>query len=240
MLQSPKQPPLRTLQSRPALHQTPVSPHESLLQHPSRLLLPSNQTSPRIRVPPSFLSPSSLVSSSPPQVSSLPSSSGPSFASGSLAPRVSSRTASSPSTGSPPRPPVSPWTSAIPLRWHRTRKLGHFAACRAPRLVRRTAPTPVVPVEGTWPRPATSPSLSHPTSRPAHDFTAGPAHLAPGAGYADLQRGPSPSPSINYGGYGQQYNTPNPYDTYDYQGAYGGYPDVQQPPHNSGPGPHQF
>ena len=85
---------------------------------------------------------------------------------------------------------------------------------------------------------------------PPHDFTAGPAGLAPGAGYADLQRGPSPAPSMNYGGYGQQFSTPNPYDApnpydtydYDYQGAYGegAYGGVQQPPHNNGPGPHQF
>jgi hypothetical protein len=72
---------------------------------------------------------------------------------------------------------------------------------------------------------------------PPHDFTAGPANLALGAGYADLQRGPSPAPSTNYGGYGQQYSTPNPYDPYEYNGAYGGY---QQPPPNGGPGPHQF
>jgi hypothetical protein len=72
---------------------------------------------------------------------------------------------------------------------------------------------------------------------PQHDFTAGPSHLAPGAGYADLQRGPSPAPNMTYGGYGQQYDTPNPYDAYAGYSAYG---DVQQPPHNSGPGPHQF
>jgi hypothetical protein len=29
---------------------------------------------------------------------------------------------------------------------------------------------------------------------PDHDFTAGPAHLAPVGGYADLARGPSPQP----------------------------------------------
>lgn len=72
---------------------------------------------------------------------------------------------------------------------------------------------------------------------PPHDFTAGPVHLAAGPGYADLQRGPSPSPSVNYGGYGQQFSTPNPYDAYDYNSGYGG---VQQPPHNGVPGPHQF
>lgn len=31
---------------------------------------------------------------------------------------------------------------------------------------------------------------------PSHDFTAGPAHLAPGGGYADLTRGPSPQPQM--------------------------------------------
>ena len=31
---------------------------------------------------------------------------------------------------------------------------------------------------------------------PNHDFTAGAAHLAPVGGYADLARGPSPSPSM--------------------------------------------
>jgi hypothetical protein len=75
---------------------------------------------------------------------------------------------------------------------------------------------------------------------PAHDFTAGPAHLAPGSGYADLQRGPSPAPSMNYTGYGQQYNTPNPYDAYDYQAGYDAYGGVQQPSYNNGSGPHQF
>ncbi|KAG6878617.1 hypothetical protein C0993_001140 [Termitomyces sp. T159_Od127] len=32
---------------------------------------------------------------------------------------------------------------------------------------------------------------------PDHDFTAGPAHLAPVGGYADLARGPSPQPQMN-------------------------------------------
>lgn len=52
---------------------------------------------------------------------------------------------------------------------------------------------------------------------PAHDFTAGPSHLAPVGGYADLSRGPSPpmqeplarGPSINrnygYDTYGPRY-----------------------------------
>lgn len=31
---------------------------------------------------------------------------------------------------------------------------------------------------------------------PSHDFTAGPAHLAPVGGYADLARGPSPQPQM--------------------------------------------
>lgn len=34
------------------------------------------------------------------------------------------------------------------------------------------------------------------TPLPDHDFTAGPSHLAPGAGYADLARGPSPQPQM--------------------------------------------
>jgi hypothetical protein len=38
---------------------------------------------------------------------------------------------------------------------------------------------------------------------PQHDFTAGPAHLAPVGGYADLHRGPSPGP--------YQYEIPNTY-----------------------------
>ncbi|KAG6818069.1 hypothetical protein H0H87_009224 [Tephrocybe sp. NHM501043] len=35
---------------------------------------------------------------------------------------------------------------------------------------------------------------------PEHDFTAGPAHLAPLGGYADLARGPSPRPQMNQTG----------------------------------------
>ena len=31
---------------------------------------------------------------------------------------------------------------------------------------------------------------------PEHDFTPGPSHLAPGGGYADLARGPSPQPQM--------------------------------------------
>jgi len=50
---------------------------------------------------------------------------------------------------------------------------------------------------------------------PAHDFTAGPAGAG---GYVDMHRGPSPAPNAAYGGaaYGGQYETPNPYDAYDY------------------------
>lgn len=75
---------------------------------------------------------------------------------------------------------------------------------------------------------------------PAHDFTAGPMNLAAGPGYADLQRGPSPSPSMNYSNYGQQFSTPNPYDAYDYNSGYAGYGGAQPPPQNSAPGHHQF
>jgi hypothetical protein len=49
---------------------------------------------------------------------------------------------------------------------------------------------------------------------PAHDFTAGPAGVGLGPGYVDMHRGPSPGP----GAYGGQYETPNPYDAYDYNG----------------------
>jgi len=72
---------------------------------------------------------------------------------------------------------------------------------------------------------------------PPHDFTAG---VGPGAGYTDLQRGPSPAPSMNYSGYGQQFSTPNPYDAYDYNSGYAGYGGAQQPSYNNGPDPHQF
>lgn len=91
-------------------------------------------------------------------------------------------------------------------------------------------------------RSMTGASSVAPDFPPAHDFTAGSANLPAGAGYADMHRGPSPAPTMNYGGYGQQYSTPNPYETYDYDynGAYGAYGGVQQPPHNGGPGPHQF
>jgi len=34
------------------------------------------------------------------------------------------------------------------------------------------------------------------TPLPEHDFTPGPSHLAPGGGYADLARGPSPQPQM--------------------------------------------
>lgn len=40
-----------------------------------------------------------------------------------------------------------------------------------------------------------------PYSLPSHDFTAGPATLAPIGGYADLARGPSPQPSMHQMGH---------------------------------------
>jgi len=49
---------------------------------------------------------------------------------------------------------------------------------------------------------------------PPHDFTAGAGGVA--HGYADMYRGPSPNPG-NYG----RYETPNPYDAYDYNAGYG-------------------
>lgn len=55
---------------------------------------------------------------------------------------------------------------------------------------------------------------------PPHDFTAGAGGAyGQGAGYVDMHRGPSPAP----GAYGGHYETPNPYDAYDYnnQAAYG-------------------
>ncbi|KDQ63446.1 hypothetical protein JAAARDRAFT_189022 [Jaapia argillacea MUCL 33604] len=66
---------------------------------------------------------------------------------------------------------------------------------------------------------------------PEHDFTAGPATLAPGAGYADLARGPSPQPqmqelargpSMNRGeyDYGVPLHHQSGYDAHD--NAYGG------------------
>lgn len=39
---------------------------------------------------------------------------------------------------------------------------------------------------------------------PAHDFTAGPAHL--GGGYADLHRGPSPGPQMSSVSRGPSFN----------------------------------
>lgn len=62
---------------------------------------------------------------------------------------------------------------------------------------------------------------------PPHDFTAGPSQLGPAGGYVDMHRGPSPNPyaprgvSPAPGQYGQQYETPNPYDAYDYNAGYG-------------------
>jgi len=64
---------------------------------------------------------------------------------------------------------------------------------------------------------------------PDHDFTAGPANLAPVGGYADLARGTSPrpqmqealarGPSVNKQHY-DQYGAPPQYaqDSYDYNG----------------------
>ncbi|THV06001.1 hypothetical protein K435DRAFT_789748 [Dendrothele bispora CBS 962.96] len=46
-------------------------------------------------------------------------------------------------------------------------------------------------------------------SLPDHDFTAGPAHLAPVGGYADLARGPSPGPQMNELGHGPSYTRPD-------------------------------
>ena len=54
---------------------------------------------------------------------------------------------------------------------------------------------------------------------PPHDFTAGPAHLAPVGGYADLQRGPSPQPDLQRG---QSFRTPSPYQ-YDIPNPHGQY-----------------
>lgn len=53
---------------------------------------------------------------------------------------------------------------------------------------------------------------------PAHDFTAGAGAAAYGAGapgYVDMHRGPSPAPMGAYGA-PAHYETPNPYDAYDY------------------------
>jgi hypothetical protein len=41
---------------------------------------------------------------------------------------------------------------------------------------------------------------------PDHDFTAGPAHLAPVGGYADLARGPSPQPMMQELARGPSFN----------------------------------
>lgn len=47
---------------------------------------------------------------------------------------------------------------------------------------------------------------------PDHDFTAGPTTLAPGGGYADLTRGPSPQPQMDQLARGPSVTRPN----YDY------------------------
>jgi len=50
---------------------------------------------------------------------------------------------------------------------------------------------------------------------PDHDFTAGPAHLAPVGGYADLARGPSPQPMMQESlGPAPSINRPIQYDQY--------------------------
>lgn len=52
---------------------------------------------------------------------------------------------------------------------------------------------------------------------PDHDFTAGPTHLAPVGGYADLARGPSPSPSMHELHRGTNVAYPQPgYGAQDY------------------------
>jgi hypothetical protein len=59
-----------------------------------------------------------------------------------------------------------------------------------------------------------------PVDLPPHDFTAGPSHLAPVGGYADLQRGPSPQPDMQgmRAPSPYQYDIPNPHGQY-YNGA---------------------
>lgn len=55
------------------------------------------------------------------------------------------------------------------------------------------------------------------TPLPEHDFTAGPSHLAPGAGYADLARGPSPQPQttqVQEVQYGVPLHHQGAYDSY--------------------------
>lgn len=50
---------------------------------------------------------------------------------------------------------------------------------------------------------------------PDHDFTAGPAHLAPVGGYADLARGPSPQPMMQESlARAPSVNRPVQYDQY--------------------------
>jgi len=70
---------------------------------------------------------------------------------------------------------------------------------------------------------------------PDHDFTAGAAALAPGGGYADLARGPSPQPqmqealhrgpSVNrgYGDYPAPAHYQGSQEAYDYGNAGPGY-----------------
>lgn len=60
------------------------------------------------------------------------------------------------------------------------------------------------------------------TPLPEHDFTPGPSHLAPGAGYADLARGPSPQPQATQM-HEAQFGVPLHHQgAYDSQGAING------------------
>lgn len=57
---------------------------------------------------------------------------------------------------------------------------------------------------------------------PDHDFTAGPSTLAPVGGYADLQRGPSPTPQMGelQRGPSMSHQNLDPYGVPAYQGGY--------------------
>jgi hypothetical protein len=70
------------------------------------------------------------------------------------------------------------------------------------------------------------------TPLPEHDFTAGPAALAPVGGYADLTRGPSPQPQMQEAlqrapsfnqGYENYTGPAPPQEAYDYNRAGAGY-----------------
>lgn len=54
---------------------------------------------------------------------------------------------------------------------------------------------------------------------PDHDFTAGPANLAPVGGYADLARGPGPQPMMQELGRGPSYQS-DPYGVPLHHGGY--------------------